>query len=767
MARPARALIIACQNYPVAQDVAAELKGTLQSGMDFFTWLVKDKGLDPANIIVCCDDPFVTDPPVTRTFKAQRPDILDAIVELCGAGRDNTSELFVFFSGHGVGWQISPQQRGLDVLLATDYKNSARSGGACIKVDELRSEMRAWLGGEDHYYFLDACRTVMKVGEIQPVDLGLTLSLAANEEPTTYVLYATKFGEAAKINSGFADALLKGLKGTGRSKERKQGQWWVRFDRVQKFVQDNVKGKTDLAQEGARQGLILKLTDPQTSPCTVTVDSATADDEFKFTVEVGGISQTFDFTGGSFQKDLTPSEDGYRFQLMKGESRFAQVDPPSDKFLDLFDPTALRFGPATRTRSTRRAIPPMGPPQAGIEIPRITAANITVRVLSATTGDVLAEPVTPPDGKWLPVKPGQYVAEIMDRGRVVRTQQIVVAPGDRKIVDLASQPDSRVQRSIIARLPKSDGLPDASETLRGPLIDQDTSMWLTILGASRLIQPPQTFSKLGPLPLATFDDLQQNGSVVYVLAGLEAQGAASVSVSRDATTRWEAMEQVPTLDGVFQLRRPLSPGPLLVSFAVPGMPPTTYASYALPNRAALIVFSVSRSGQIVTRQMLLPVYSLQQFLDPIVRERFNEESLHLVKYLASAQQLFASRQSLAPTTDEDKLRWESMLFGKWIDPLLALMAIFDAVRRGRAEANQAGLSEAVRNLTTYFGELPDVSAAAQALGMAAGAVPTGTPLLLDSLQRVPEWKKALPLKPDTLDYGSMWTSWWGAVSGPQ
>jgi len=760
-------LIIACQTYPVAEDVAAEVKGTLQSAKNFYAWLVTDKGLHPDNIYVCCDDPFVTHPLATRPFRAQRPAILEAIVELCKAGRDNTGELFVFFSGHGVGWQISPQQRGLDVLLASDYQNSAMSGGACIKVDELRSEMRAWLGGEDHYYFLDACRTVMKLGEILPVDLGLTLPLAANEEPTTYVLYATKFGEPAKANSGFADALMKGLKGTGRSKERKHGQWWVRFERVQKFVQENVNGKTDLAQEGARLGLILALADPQASPCTVTVDTAEPDDEFTLTVEVGGISQTFDFTGGSFQKDLTPSEEGYRFQLMKGESRFEQVDPPSGKFLDLFDPTTLRFGPAAQKRSTRRAVPPLEPPQAGIEIPRITAANVAVQVLSAVTGDVVAEPVSPPDRKWVPVKPGRYVAEIMDRGRVVRTQQIVVAPGERKDVDLACPSDSRVQQSIIARLPKIDGLPDASETLRGPLIDQDTSMWLAILGASRLIQPPKDFSKLGPLPLATFDDLHENDSAVYVLAGLEAEGRASVSISRDATTQWAAMEPVPTLDGVFQLRRRLAPGPLLVSFALPGMPPTTYGSYALPNHAALVVFAVSRSGQLVTRQMLLPVYSLKLFLDEVVGSRFDEESLNLVKYLASAQELFAARQSLAPTTDEDKRRWESMLFGKWIDPLLALMAIFDAIRRGRAQANHANLGEAIRNLTKHFGELPDVHAAAQALGMAAGAVPNGTPLLLESLLRAPEWKKSLPLKPDALDYGSMWTSWWGTVPEPQ
>jgi hypothetical protein len=45
------------------------------------------------------------------------------------------------------------------------------------------------------------------------------------------------------------------------------------------------------------------------------------------------------------------------------------------------------------------------------------------------------------------------------------------------------------------------------------------------------------------------------------------------------------------------------------------VPPTSYVSRALPNRAALIVFTVSQSGAIGMRQMLRPVYSPMQFLE--------------------------------------------------------------------------------------------------------------------------------------------------------
>jgi hypothetical protein len=760
MARPARALVIACENYRHADDVAQQLAGTLTAARSFYDWLVGPKGVAADNIYVCCDDPLVSGHPPARTFPADRGSIVAAIEDLCNHGRDETGELFVFFSGHGIGWQISPQQRGLDVVLASDYRRRQSSGGSCIKVDELRSGMRHWLGGEDHYYFLDACRTVLQVGEIQPVDLGLTLPLAANEEPTTYVLYATKFGEPARINSGFSGALMDGLKGTGRAKQRTAGKWFVRFDRLQKYVQQQVRAKTDLAKEGTRDGLILPLADPQTTACTVAVDNAAATDRFALTVDVNGLQQTFDFSGASFQKDLVPSDDGYLFSLKRDGTEFERVDPPPETILDLFDPTTVRFRQAVRRRGATRAAPR---PETGLEVAQLTVPGLTVQIRSAETNQVVSPPAAALYAPlWIPLAPGRYVGELLERGRVASRTEISLAPGDRKPFTWQPAEPSRAQRAIAAMLPERGGLPDASEGLGGPLVDEDTSVWLTIAGASRLIDDPDAFEKLRALPLARFDDLVEGDSVVYALAGLDAGDRASLALSDDANVSWEAMDPVAGMDGIFQFRQRRQPGPVLISFAVPGTPPVTYASHALPNRAVLIVFDVNASRQIVARQMLLPVYSLQQYLHRIVRERFERERLGLVKYLTIAQELFAARQPIAPEPSRADERWNELLYGKWIDPLLALMAIYDAARRGRTLKNASSLGEALSNLNLFFGDLPDVSAASGILGVPSRP-PSGTPLLLESLQRAPELKRTLPLSADFLDYGSMWVSWWGAV----
>jgi hypothetical protein len=753
----ARALIVACENYPQAEDVAPQLPGTLTAGQNFYAWLVNTKKVPTSNIYVCCDTPLVADHPAALTFRSDRAGIVRAIDAICEAGRNQTTTLFAFFSGHGVGFQISPQQRGVDILLASDYQNRRLSGASCIRFDELRTEMRGWLGGLDHYYFLDACRTVMNAGEIQPTGLGLTLSLADSKDPTTYVLYAARFGEPAGVNSGFAPALLDGLTGAGRAKRRTGGKWFVQFDRVQRFVQERVTSKTDLLKEGPGEGLILEVPGTPMSPCTVTVTEAKDDERFELTIGLQGLTSVVPFQGASFSKDLMPSDDGYQFTLAKSGIPYRRVQPPENQLLDLFEPTDLHFSP--RAAQPFESLAPV----SGIEVDPAGPSNLAVQLRQATTGNIVA---TPPSDQlhWVPLPPGDYIAEVTESGRVARSKAIRLEPGERKRFDVGAPPLSRVQRSIAATLPNRDRLPDASETLGGPLVDQDTSLWLTIAGASRIIDHPSNFSKLRKLELATFDDLQKGDSAIFVLAGLESGDHASVMSGDDG--KWQSLQLVNGLSGVFQLRERSQPGSRLVSFAIPNMPPVTYVTYALPNRVALLVFDVRATGQIVMRQMLLPVYSLQQYLDPFVSNRLVKERLALVKYLTLAQELFANRQSLDRTTPGEANRRTDLLSGKWIDPLFAIMTVFDVLRRGQKEQELPALIEAVDNLDKYFGELPDVQVVRSLLDQPSRTVP-GTPLLFESLLRRPELKKSLPLNVNALDYSSMWTSWWGAVKPPQ
>ena len=77
------------------------------------------------------------------------------------------------------------------------------------------------------------------------------------------------------------------------------------------------------------------------------------------------------------------------------------------------------------------------------------------------------------------------------------------------------------------------------------------------------------------------------------------------------------------------------------------------------------------------------------------------------------------------------------------------------------------MREALANLQLYFGELPDVAAAKQILDKQKNpTLPPGVPLLRESLLRLPKLLEQLPLPAGLLDYGSIWTSWVGAVKSP-
>src|SRR5262249_45344906 len=136
---PARALLIAIQNYSVLSDnLSGGLDGTHAAATNFYKWLTTSKRLDPANIYFCPDDQNLPG----RTAGATRDEIKDAIIALDAAGKDNTPELYVFFSGHGFFYTDTGGRVTANVLVAADFRNRAHSGDKCVNIDELRKELR-------------------------------------------------------------------------------------------------------------------------------------------------------------------------------------------------------------------------------------------------------------------------------------------------------------------------------------------------------------------------------------------------------------------------------------------------------------------------------------------------------------------------------------------------------------------------------------------------------------------------------------------------
>ena len=316
---------------------------------------------------------------------------------------------------------------------------------------------------------------------------------------------------------------------------------------------------------------------------------------------------------------------------------------------------------------------------------------------------------------------------------------------------------SRVLDSIASNVPSTDSgkVVYLSETL-GPMAERDASLWLAILGASRILQPPGTFSKIRHLPLADLSTVQPHQSAAYLLAGLDRSGAIGVNGS--------ALQPVAGLGGVFQGLLALEPGQHLLSVSLPnGVPVRTYATCALANRATLFVLTEDEAGTLRVQQYLLPLHHLIQYLPEQVAMLAQPyfPTLKMVRLLATAQQRFARRQAMKPVTAEDREQWDMLLYGKWLDPLVAIMAALEMIRRDR-DANRDVLNIVIGNLKNYFSEIPDVAILAQLLGV-EGIPLNGVPLLKENALRMPNSAQRLPLPAAMLDYESTWTCWRGAV----
>jgi hypothetical protein len=328
MPRSPKALIIACETYPKGEDIAHTLTGTLASARDCYQWLMKAKALTPPDIYVCCDSELVPGHPADRSYAATVPASPKRSPTWWNATATPSTSSTSSSPATVWGTKQSPQQRGLDLLLTTDYRNRKKSGAACINIGELQAQMEIWLGGDDHYYFLDACRTILKAGEIVPAGLGLALDPATAGDPTTYAICSTKFGEPAPVNPKFPTALLAGLRGEGRAKAALKKEWWVQFDRLRKQVDSQVDTPTDAMKIGAREGLIAKLQGPFETEASITVAGALADTDLELKIDLDGVEQSIPFKGLASRRNCGRTTRVTRSTCCSTASRFAGCRHP-------------------------------------------------------------------------------------------------------------------------------------------------------------------------------------------------------------------------------------------------------------------------------------------------------------------------------------------------------------------------------------------------------------------------------------------------------
>jgi len=187
----------------------------------------------------------------------------------------------------------------------------------------------------------------------------------------------------------------------------------------------------------------------------------------------------------------------------------------------------------------------------------------------------------------------------------------------------------------------------------------------------------------------------------------------------------------------------------------------TLPTCCLPNRVTLLAVAEPETGGLHIRQLMLAPAQLRLALPDIVQERMGHGDLQIVKFIADSQSLFARGESLQ---QDDQPRgpdlWTKLLNGKWLDPMLAIVAGYALAREGRFD----DANIVIRNLRMYFSGLPDTEALAKIAGLPFQR-PDSPPLVLDGLQAFEDYETLWPNPIGTLDFNGPWTMWRGTRTG--
>jgi Caspase domain len=772
-----RAFVIAIEDYGEGNYLPS-LDGCNRDAEIFIRWLMekKLKNVKPESLpdfLRCCSGKaFAGGPELEwRTAGTTSVEILRELGQFVKKWAGLTEEFFFFFSGHGFSYANSAWEKSVDVLVASDFDGLETGGRACLPLNEMKTKLWKALGPRHHYYFVDACRNQINSEQISPTGTGFGFANSQLGTPTVYKMFSTAQGKISDTESGFTPLLVKGLSGGGRAKGLRSNRMYVVFDLLCEYMKKGLKPAgqdVDFEREGSGEGYILELDPIENSVCEVSVENASPDDEFTLIVrDIKGLDREHRFSGASFKIPLFPDE--YFLELKHASGTVVQKEPPPPDAVDIYDPCAIRFEfkpSSTPAPDSPAAEPAPAQPLTGTLLLK-PPPRAEVELENMKTGDA----VRGTGVQGLLLSPGEYVVRLRERGVTLSRQGLTLKPGEELTLDLSARSTDKVRETIIKAVgaDTAEGASVFSEHALGPLVNEDLALWLSLFGASRILGTPGEFSRLERLPLATFDDVSEGESAVYLLAGFEkSEGAPGVALSSGSQVTWETPREVEGLYRIYERRMAAARGSHLLSLNLPRQPTATFAVHCMPNRATLAAVAEDIEGRLTLHQFMLPMRHLFAKMGPDVQSFAGRNMLGAVRTMALAQTQFARKRSVQNLLREsDPEAWDDLVNHRWLDPLMALVAAYDIFRNGTAEQNQKLLGLMNSGLRAEFEGMGDVEAIAKLIGARWG-VPPSPPLLLDGVLAFDDVQehRMLPLPPEKLDYKSMWTAWRGAVEGP-
>ncbi|MGH9969569.1 MAG: caspase family protein [Pyrinomonadaceae bacterium] len=756
--------MIAIEDY----ETLPKLSGVNTDANEFYTWLVKKKGLAEDSIFACADKQqcsWATNGTKATEITNELFNLWRKVTDWGDAGVA-TTEFFFYYSGHGFANTKTSNDKPVDHLVASDFQNAIMSGDKCLEFYKIKESLYRSLGPVTHYYFIDACRNTNN--DVKPTGLSFNPPQATNGSTgASFWLFSTARQEVAARDSEFARALVEGLGGAGSAADWYKARFWVMFQNLCEYVDRRIQKRSaqqvDADQEGKGRGLILEVKPVPEYECQIVIDNAKPTDEFTLSISTqGSPPDEIEFKGGSYKFQRAP---GYHnITLTHTTAEVVQKEPPpSDEGVSLFENLAMRFEMDTvaarrEVSAERGRVSPNADVMfTALPMDEIQLENLGSGFVRTKTGTFESE-----------VEPGDYLITLRQSGRRIGSKRLNIKRGAMLTLDLrdpelnlVSVQPSPIRDQCINVIAQHQDPPlrRLSQTL-GPLSTWDLSLVLSLLGASRIVSSANDFPLLSQLPLTSFTGSKPADSPVYVLAGFEkSKGEFEVGVSDDEHVAWQEMSRVASL-GIHEKLIPATPGAHLVSIKIPKQPPITYATHCLPNRATLVVFTEDIDGRLTLHQYILPIRVLFGFLESRVLEYLQNDPLEVVRLMFLAQIQFARKRPVFGEGGGPIQYAETLLDGKWLDPIMSLIGAYQLIRQGVLKEHPNLLDLMLQNLRTFFGGLPDTEAIAKVIGQ-PWTMPNAAPLLLESVLAFDEnqEQRMLPLAYDQVDYGSAWTSW--------
>ena len=409
---------------------------------------------------------------------------------------------------------------------------------------------------------------------------------------------------------------------------------------TQASVGDPAQG-TDRTVSGDGLGRILEIIPPPKFECLIRIENADASDQFHLTVcnLRGELIDTQDFTGAEHRVSRYPDE--YMLTIEHPTEVISPLDPLP---VDLYDNCEVRF-----QKTNKPAVVPAAKISAVTEsLVALSSAPDTEILLSKRDSPLKLTGVSSLSAR---LGPGLYKVSVRQRdsGRPILRRQLLLTPGESLTRDLRTDRAHPAKTSILNLVPNDDRGVDFSESLQGPVPDDDLALWASIIGGSQIVAEPSTFDKLSVLHLQQFKDVQPGESIVYVVSALAAD-RISLSLDRlESTTKLPLRRNVikqpaqPVTDvaGMYQWGSKSTPGPHVLWIVPEQQASLALATWCLPNRATFIVLiEDAEKNEFSIRQFMLPIHNLISHLDPEVQRRLHPYPLQVIRFIATATARF-------------------------------------------------------------------------------------------------------------------------------